>query len=192
MPLKGNFYITKIPVLDSHQKIFAYYLTVKDVEDRPVSVNVLADLLVNVNIDKISGNYPVFLKVDPEVLEHDILDYLPENKVIFLLNPDSITPETKQIIKELKNIGFRFAFVYNEHFENIKDIADFLFVRESEINSEVYIYKDKAVITDIYSTEDYQNLLKEHILESHSLHKYRKYLQQPIYMQSDQAKTTLF
>ncbi|WP_457624821.1 EAL and HDOD domain-containing protein [Persephonella sp.] len=161
MPLKGNFYITKIPVLDSHQKIFAYYLTVKDVEDRPVSVNVLADLLVNVNIDKISGNYPVFLRVDPEVLEHDILDYLPENKVIFLLNPDSITPETKQIIKELKNIGFRFAFVYNEHFENIKDIADFLFVRESEINSEVYIYKDKAVITDIYSTEDYQNLLKE-------------------------------
>jgi len=161
MSLKGDFYITKVPILDSHQKIYGYYLTIKDQEDRPVSVNTLADLLVNVSIEKIAGNYPVFLNVDPEVLKHDIIDYLPENKIIFLLDADQISEHDIAIIKELKNIGFRFAFNYSDSFGKVKDIADFLFVKTSQIDSIVYSFKDKAVLTDINSSEDYRSFLDE-------------------------------
>ncbi|WP_293447429.1 HDOD domain-containing protein [Persephonella sp.] len=161
MPLKGDFYITKIPILDYHQKIYGYYLTIKDQEDRPVSVNNLADLLVNVNIEKIAGNYPVFLKVDPEVLKHDIIDYLPESKIIFLLDPDQINELDTEIIKELKNTGFRFAFGYSQDFQKVKDIADYIFVKSSQIDSQIYALKDKAVITELHSSEDFKAYLDE-------------------------------
>ncbi len=161
MPLKGDFYITKVPILDYHQKIYGYYLTIKDQEDRPVSVNTLADLLVNVNIEKIAGSYPVFLKVDPEVLKHDIIDYLPESKIIFLIDTERINEHDIEIIKELKKIGFRFAFNYSEGFKAVKDVADYLFVRASKINSQIYPLKEKVVITDLISSEDYKTFLDE-------------------------------
>ncbi len=161
MPLKGDFYITKIPILDYHQKIYGYYLTIKDQEDRPVSVNNLADLLVNVNFEKIAGNYPVFLKVDPEVLKHDIIDYLPESKIIFLLDPDQINEHDTEIIKELKNTGFRFAFGYSQDFQKVKDIADYIFVKSSQIDSQIYALKDKTVITELHSSEDFKAYLDE-------------------------------
>ncbi|HHG75505.1 MAG TPA: HDOD domain-containing protein [Persephonella sp.] len=161
MPLKGDFYITKIPILDYHQKIYGYYLTIKDQEDRPVSVNNLADLLVNVNFEKIAGNYPVFLKVDPEVLKHDIIDYLPESKIIFLLDPDQINEHDTEIIKELKNTGFRFAFGYSQDFQKVKDIADYIFVKSSQIDSQIYALKDRTVITELHSSEDFKAYLDE-------------------------------
>ncbi|WP_456464497.1 EAL and HDOD domain-containing protein [Persephonella sp.] len=161
MPLKGDFYITKVPILDNHQRIYGYYLTIKDQEDKPVSVNTLADLLVNVNIEKIAGNYPVFLKVDPEVLKHDIIDYLPESKIIFLIDPEQINEHDIEIIKELKKIGFRFAFNYSGKFESIKNIADYFFVKDSQIDPHIYPLKNKVVITDLLSSDDYRAYLNE-------------------------------
>ena len=161
MPLKGDFYITKVPILDYHQKIYGYYLTIKDQEDRPVSVNTLADLLVNVNIEKIAGSYPVFLNVDPEVLKHDIIDYLPESKIIFLIDTERINENDIEIIKELKNIGFRFAFNYSDRFETVKDIADYVFVRASQISPQIYPLKEKVVVTELVSSEDYKAFLDE-------------------------------
>ncbi|NPA17505.1 EAL and HDOD domain-containing protein [Persephonella sp.] len=161
MPLTGEFYLTKVPILDTHQKIFGYHLSIKDQEDRSVSVNALADILVNVNFEKIAGNYPVFLKVEPEVLKHDILDYIPESKVIFLLSPGQLSEEDVQIIKELKNLGFRFAFEYSPDFEKVKDTADFILVKTSQIDSNVYLLKDRVILTDVYTLEDYKNYLNE-------------------------------
>jgi len=161
MSVSGEFYLTKIPILDTHQKIYGYHLSIKDEEDKSVSVNALADLLVNVNFEKIAGNHPVFLRVEPEVLEHDILDYIPENKTILLLSPEQLSEEDAQIVKELKNLGFRFAFEYAPEFEKVEEIADFIFVKTSQIDTKIYLHKDRVVLTDIYTLEDYQNYLNE-------------------------------
>ncbi|WP_457639446.1 EAL and HDOD domain-containing protein [Persephonella sp.] len=161
MPLMGEFYITKIPVLDQHQKIYAYYLTVMNQEDKPASVNDLADILVNVNFEKLAGNYPVFLKIEPEVLKHDILDYIPEEKIVFLVSPENLSEEDLLLIKELKNLGFKFAFEYGSDFEKIESYADFIFAKSENLDSKVYLLKDRTVVTDIYSQEEYQKLMTE-------------------------------
>ena len=161
MPLSGEFYLTKVPILDSHQKIYGYYLAVKNQEDKFVDINTLAEMLVNVNIDKITGNYPVFLKVDPEVLKHDILDYIPEGKVILVLKPESLSDDHIKLIKGMKNIGFKFAFENDKNIKNVKDLADYLFVKSKEVNSDIYLNKDKVILTEIYTTEEFKELLEE-------------------------------
>jgi len=161
MPSTGEFYLTKVPILDAHQKIFGYHISIKDEEDRSVSVKALADILVNVNLEKITGNYPVFLKVEPEVLNHDILDYIPEGKVIFLLSPNQLSKEDLQIIKELKNLGFKFAFEYSQNFQRAKEIADFILVKTNQMDSNAYRMQDKIILTDIHTLGDYKKYLNE-------------------------------
>ncbi|WP_297456993.1 HDOD domain-containing protein [Persephonella sp.] len=161
MAFSGEFYLTKVPILDKHKKIFGYFLSIKDYEDKPVSVKELADILVHTDLKKLSGNYPVFLKVEPEILTHDILDYLPADQIIFLLDTFSLSDELIAIIKELKKEFFRFSFVYDSDFEKVKDLADYIFVNIDDIDSQIYMLKDKAIITEIYTMEEFNDLVNE-------------------------------
>ncbi|MBK3333133.1 HDOD domain-containing protein [Persephonella atlantica] len=161
MPLSGDFYLTKVPILDDHQRIFGYFLSIKNREDEPVSVNELADLLVNVNLEKIAGSYPVFLKVNNEVIKHDILDYIPAEKTVLLLSTDDLTDEDVQLIKELKNVGFRFAFEYGGDLGRISEIFDYIFTDVNQIDSDIYQHRDKVILTGIFSTEEFKQLLNE-------------------------------
>lgn len=161
MSLSGEFYLTKIPILDDHQRIFGYFLSIKNKEDKPVSVNELADLLVNVNLEKISGNYPVFLRVDEEVIKHEILDYIPEEKTVLVLNPVDLGEEETQLIKGLKDVGFKFAFEYKGDLREISDISDYLFTNIDQVDSQLYQIREKVILTDIFSLEQFKQFLKE-------------------------------
>ncbi len=161
MSAKRDFYLTKIPILDNHQRIFGYFLSIKNKEDKPVSVNELAEILANVNFEKISGNYPVFLKVNEEVIKHDILDYVPSEKTIILLETEKLSKEDLQLIRGLKDVGFKFAFEYKGDVESISDLADFMFVNIEHIDALVYQNKDKVILTGIFSTEQFKQFLNE-------------------------------
>ncbi len=161
MSLTGDFYLTKIPILDNHQRIFGYFLSIKNKEDEPVAVNELADLLVNVNLEKIAGSYPVFLKVNNEVIKHDILDYIPAEKTILVLSIHDLTDEDTQLIKELKNVGFRFAFEYGGDLGKISEILDYIFTDVNQIDSDIYQHRDKVILTGIFSVEEFKQFLNE-------------------------------
>ncbi|MDQ7056752.1 MAG: HDOD domain-containing protein [Persephonella sp.] len=161
MSKKGNFYLTKIPILDNHQRVSGYFLSIKNKEDKPVSVNELADILVNVNFEKISGNYPIFLKVSEEVIKHDILDYIPSEKTVIVLEPERLSRGDISLIKGLKDVGFKFAFEYRGDVEDILDIADYLFVDVEKVDFSVYQNRNKVILTGIFSTEQFRQFLNE-------------------------------
>ncbi|WP_457622900.1 EAL and HDOD domain-containing protein [Persephonella sp.] len=135
MPISGEVYLNKIPLLDKNKKIFAYELTLRDKAENPIPVEEFAEIIANISLEKIAGPHILFVKVDPHILSQEILDYIPEEKTIFFIT--KVSQDVIPVIKELKSIGFRFAFPLNKDFETTKNLADFVFFNVSKLKEDL-------------------------------------------------------
>ncbi|ACO04195.1 MAG TPA: HDOD domain-containing protein [Persephonella sp.] len=135
MPISGEVYLSKIPLLDKNKRIFAYELTLKDKEENPIPVEDFAEILANISLERIAGHHLLFIKVDPHILDQEILDYIPEEKTVLYIT--KINEDIIPVIKQLKSIGFRFAFPLNKDFETTKNLADYVFFNVSKLKDEL-------------------------------------------------------
>jgi EAL and modified HD-GYP domain-containing signal transduction protein len=135
MSISGEVYLSKIPLLDKNKRIFAYELTLKDREENPIPVEDFAEILANISLEKIAGHHLLFVKVYPHILDQEILDYIPEDRTILYIT--KVSTDIVPVIKQLKSIGFKFAFPLNKDFETTKNLADFVFFDVSKLKEEI-------------------------------------------------------
>ncbi|NPA54467.1 MAG: hypothetical protein GXO21_07360, partial [Aquificae bacterium] len=83
MKIKGEFFLSKTPILDKNKKVFAYKLLLKDKEDKPLTSNEFARILANLRFDKLFGRHRLFVPIMPDLLTNEVLDYINEKKFVF-------------------------------------------------------------------------------------------------------------
>ncbi len=150
MKIKGEFYLSKVPILDKNKRIFAQRLNLKNKENKPLTSSEFARILANLRFDKLFGRHKVFVHIMPDLLTNNILDYLNEEKLIFALDENLLNEEDFLRIKDIKELGFTFAIrkMDCEKSERELKLFDF-FVYPKEIALTNASYKDKVIITDI-------------------------------------------
>ncbi|WP_457640585.1 EAL and HDOD domain-containing protein [Persephonella sp.] len=135
MPVTGEVYLTKIPLLDKNKKIFGYELTLKDKEEKPIPLEEFAEILANVNLNKIAGYHKLFIKIDPHILDQEILDYIPEDRTVLFIT--EVNKNVIPVIEQLKSVGFQFAFPLNKDFETTKNLANYVFFNISKVKEDL-------------------------------------------------------
>ncbi len=88
MNIKGEFFLSKKPILDQYKKVFAHKLILKNKEDKPLTSNEFAKILANLRFDKLFGRHKLFVPIMPDLLTHEVLDYINEKKFVFILDED--------------------------------------------------------------------------------------------------------
>ena len=155
MKIKGEFYLSKIPILDKNKKVFAHRLILKDKEDKPLTSNEFAKILANLRFDKLFGRHKILVHISPDLLTNDILDYINEKKFIFALDEDFLDKDDFEHIQELKDLGFSFAIKkmdYEKEEIEIKLFDYFIYPKEFALSND--IYKDRIIIRNIKNLDE--------------------------------------
>ncbi len=165
MKIKGEFFLSKTPILDKDKKVFAYKLLLKDKEDKPLTSNEFARILANLRFDKLFGKHRLFVPIMPDLLTNEVLDYINEKKFVFVLDEDLIDKNDYSKIEELKDLGFSFALKkIDSEKENIELKLFDLFIYPKELVLENDFYKNRIVIRNVTSLTEMENFIKKGFL----------------------------
>jgi len=112
-----DFFLGRQPILDREQSLYAYELLFRNAESGPA--NITSDLsatasviayVAHLGMEKVIGSAFCFVNVDAAVLESDIFQFLPREKVVLeIVETMDVTPHILERIAELRNAGYRFA-----------------------------------------------------------------------------------
>ena len=155
MNIKGEFFLSKKPILDQYKKVFAHKLILKNKEDKPLTSNEFAKILANLRFDKLFGRHKLFVPIMPDLLTHEVLDYINEKKFVFILDEDLLDKEDFKRIEELKELGFSFALRkidYEKTPEEIKYFDFFIHPKEFALKNDPY--KNKVIIRNLKSIKE--------------------------------------
>ncbi|HYD78988.1 MAG TPA: EAL domain-containing protein [Paucimonas sp.] len=112
-----EFFLARQPILSRNQELFAYELLFRNAESGPAQIT--SDLSATASViahasqlgmEKVIGDARGFLNVDAAVLQSDIFNFLPREKVVLeIVETMKATPEILERVAELKRDGFTFA-----------------------------------------------------------------------------------
>ncbi|HJV87335.1 MAG TPA: EAL domain-containing protein [Noviherbaspirillum sp.] len=112
-----EFFLARQPILDRSQALVAYELLFRNAAVGPA--NVTSDLSATASviahasqlgIEKVIGDSLGYVNVDAAVLQSDIFQFLPREKVVLeIVETMKVTPEILARIEQLVKEGFRFA-----------------------------------------------------------------------------------
>jgi EAL and modified HD-GYP domain-containing signal transduction protein len=112
-----EFFLARQPILDRSQRLVAYELLFRNAEAN--SANITNDLSATASViahttqlgmEKVIGDAVGYLNVDAAVLNSDIFQFLPREKVVLeIVETMKVTPEILARIGQLVREGFRFA-----------------------------------------------------------------------------------
>ncbi len=162
MKIKGEFFLSKTPILDKNKKVFAYKLLLKDKEDKPLTSNEFARILANLRFDKLFGRHKLIVPIMPDLLINDVLDFINEKKFIFILDEDMIDKEDLKRIEELKELGFSFAIRkvdYEKTEDELKYFDYFVYPKELALKND--LYKNKVIIRNIKDLDELDKFIEK-------------------------------
>ncbi len=162
MKIKGEFFLSKTPILDKQKKVFAYKLLLRDKEDKPLTSGEFARILANLRFDKLFGRHRLFVPIMPDLLENEVLDYINEKKFIFVLDEDLLDERDFSKIEELKELGFSFAVRkvdYEKTPEEVKFFDYFIYPKEFALKNDPY--KNRVIIRNIKTLSEMESFVKK-------------------------------
>ncbi len=162
MKVKGEFFLSKKPILDERKRVFAHKLILKNKEDKPLTSNEFARILSNMRFDKLFGRHKLFVPIMPDILSHEVLDYINEKKFVFILDEDLIGEEDFQKIAELKELGFSFAerkLDYEKTEKELKHFDYFIYPKEFALKNDQY--KNKIIIRNLKNIKELEDYIKK-------------------------------
>ena len=124
------------PIYDRHRKVIAYELLFRRPNANSAGVSdgeqataqVILNTLMEIGIDRVAGDQPVFLNCTRSFLEGDPL-IPPDLCVLEVLEDISLDERLVNNLRALKEQGYRIAlddFVYRPRFDAVVEIADFV------------------------------------------------------------------
>ncbi len=162
MKVKGEFFLSKKPILDQSKKVFAHKLILKNKEDKPLTSSEFAKILANLRFDKLFGRHKLFVPIMPDLLTNEVLDYINEKKFVFILDEDLIDKEDFKRIEELKELGFSFAIRkidYEKTPEELKYFDFFIHPKEFALKNDPY--KNKVIIRNLKSIKELEEFVSK-------------------------------
>jgi EAL and modified HD-GYP domain-containing signal transduction protein len=115
--LANQFYLARQPILNRSQRLVAYELlfrhadveTVNIIDHAAATATVIAHAS-ELGMEQVVGSQMAFVNVDKVGLMSDFIRFLPTDKVILeILETVQATPDVLERVRELKELGFRFA-----------------------------------------------------------------------------------
>lgn len=135
----GEIFIARQPILNSDQQLVAYELLFRAsgtagsagvIDGVHATSRLLINTFNNFGVEKVLGNKKAFINVPAALLESDILELLPPERVVIeILEDVEPTPDVISRCKALKARGFQFAlddFVYRPELEPLILIASYI------------------------------------------------------------------
>lgn len=115
----SNRYLGRQPIINAKAKIIAYDLLYRESghnDDNGFTAAVISNLLVS--METVLGKHIGFIRVNREFLDYDVIDLLPNDKVVYSLFADMVIDEALvQRMLSLKAQGYFFALnecIYND------------------------------------------------------------------------------
>jgi len=112
-------YLGRQPIINAKAKIIAYDLLYRESghnDDNGFTAAVISNLLVS--METVLGKHIGFIRVNREFLDYDVIDLLPNDKVVYSLFADTVIDEALvQRMLSLKAQGYFFALnecIYND------------------------------------------------------------------------------
>ena len=112
-------YLGRQPIINAKAKIVAYDLLYRESghnDDNGFTAAVISNLLVS--METVLGKHIGFIRVNREFLDYDVIDLLPNDKVVYSLFADTVIDEALvQRMLSLKAQGYFFALnecIYND------------------------------------------------------------------------------
>ena len=162
MKVKGEFFLSKKPILDQSKKVFAHKLILKNKEDKPLTSSEFAKILANLRFDKLFGRHRLFVPIMPDLLTNEVLDYINEKKFVFILDEDLIDKEDFKRIEELKELGFSFAIRKVDYGKTPEELKYFdFFIHPKEFALKNYPYKNKVIIRNLKSIKELEEFVSK-------------------------------
>ena len=135
----ADIFIGRQPILNSEQKLFAYELLFRSSSHAAVAgvtdgVQATSRLVINTfnnfGVDRVLGDKKAFINVSAPLLESDLLELLPADKVVLeILEDVPPTGEAVSRCQALKARGYQFAlddFIYKRELEPFLSVASFV------------------------------------------------------------------
>jgi len=151
--MSENFYFARQPILDANGNIFAYELLYRNSkeqnsahieDDKLATAQILVNTLNLVKLKDILGDALAFVNIDQSLLHDEMLLSIPKEKfVLEILETVIVDDATIQRVKQLKELGYRFALddadcskEYVLNFQPIFQYIDFLKLDICTLNEE--------------------------------------------------------
>jgi EAL and modified HD-GYP domain-containing signal transduction protein len=132
-----DFFLARQPILGRDQKLVAFELLFRaapEHEDAQLTDGAAATAAVishasQLGMKQVVGEQVAFLNVDEVVLMSDFVRFLPSDKVILeILETVQATPRVLERVKELKELGFKFALDdvigHSEQVSKLRNLVD--------------------------------------------------------------------
>ena len=128
-------YIARQPILNAHQKLFAYELLYRGAHDYVLSnvsgnratTNLLSSAFLTKDIEEISSHRPCFINFTQELIEKKIPASFPESLlVIEILEDVKPTERVLSVCRDLKAKGYRIAlddFIFDRKLIPLVELA---------------------------------------------------------------------
>lgn len=128
-------YIARQPILNAHQKLFAYELlyrgahdyTLSNVSGNRATTNLLSSAFLTKDIEEISSHRPCFINFTQELIEKKIPSSFPESLlVIEILEDVKPTERVLSVCRDLKARGYRIAlddFIFDRKLIPLVELA---------------------------------------------------------------------
>lgn len=176
----SEVYIGRQPIVDAEKRIIGFELLFRspDSESAKVMRNstatsaVVSRALTDVALDTICGDKLTFINVDSEFLETDLVTLLPKERVVFeILETVKFTPKLVKRIRDLREVGYRFALDDYTQIEPPQIISSGI----SYVKVDVLQISDKLAINEIIkSLKKYPVHIIAEKVETHELFNFLK------------------
>jgi EAL and modified HD-GYP domain-containing signal transduction protein len=174
-----NIFIARQPIYDRNRQIFGYELLFRQnnenaftkIDDDTATAEVIYDSFLIFGIDSITDDTRAFINCSKALLESDIINILPKDKVVLeILERGETTPATLEACKRLKSLGYMLAlddFIPTAETQPLLELADIVKIEFSSLNLTAQgimlrHYKDKLrfLAEKIETVEDYEKALR--------------------------------
>ncbi|WP_415237929.1 EAL and HDOD domain-containing protein [Seleniivibrio woodruffii] len=115
-----NFLVGRQPILDRNEEVFGYEFLFRkagDVENKAeifdsvvATSRVLVNIFQNFGIKSLTNGKYAFINIDEEIIEQDVLDVLPKDKVVFeIVETTNVKKEVVEKVAAYHRDGYMFA-----------------------------------------------------------------------------------
>lgn len=130
-----SFYMARQPIYDRNMQLVAYELlyrrggTTLGAEITSVDeITALANVLMEVGLDRLAGSNRAFVNVPQSMLSSDALRLLPPKRVVLeILEDTEWTPEVEANLNELKELGYELAlddYIFERRHDPFLSVVD--------------------------------------------------------------------
>jgi EAL and modified HD-GYP domain-containing signal transduction protein len=133
----NDVFVGRQPILNNGQRIFGYELLFRspggDINSVPpmeATGRVLINAFNNIGLERVLEGRRAFINVSEEMLQSDILEVLPKEKIVIeLLETIPPTSAVVERVRALRAAGYQFAlddFVYRPEYEPLIDLVNYI------------------------------------------------------------------